>query len=80
MQNTAKICTTQHFHHIYSSLSEKLFWKMSFLEISQILGLFFIAYVFPKLQIAKDVVRQMPNKPRFRTPLTVNMLKGPKHC
>ena len=53
---------------------------MSFLEISQILGLFFIAYVFPKLQIAKDVVRQMPNKPRFRTPLTVNMLKGPKHC
>ena len=35
-----------------------------------------IAYVFPKLQTAKDVVRQIFKKSRFRAHF--NMLKGPK--
>ena len=30
-----------------------------------------IAYVFSKLRTVKDVVRQMPKKPRFRTPFDI---------
>ena len=35
----------------------------------------FIAYVFPKLQISKEVVRQISRRPRFRTPLDSQQAK-----
>ena len=35
-----------------------------------------IAYFFPKLQTAKDVVGQISKKPRFRTPLDSQHVKG----
>ena len=35
-----------------------------------------IAYVFPKLQPAKEVVKQMSRKPRFRTPFNSQHVKG----
>ena len=38
-----------------------------------------IVYVLTKLQTAKDVVRQMSKKPRFRTPFESQHVKGPKH-
>ena len=34
------------------------------------------AYVFRKLQTAKDVVRQMSKRPRFRTPFDSQNNKG----
>ena len=34
-----------------------------------------IVYVFPKLQTAKDVVRQMSKKPRFRKPFDSQRVK-----
>ena len=37
-----------------------------------------IAYVFLKLETAKDVVRQMSKKYRFRRPSIREMLNGPK--
>ena len=37
-----------------------------------------IATLFCKLQTVKDLVRQLSKKHRFRTPFTVNMLKGAK--
>ena len=37
------------------------------------------AYVFTKLQTAKEAVKQMFRKPLLVHCSTVNMLKGPKH-
>ena len=37
------------------------------------------ANVFLKLETAKDMVRKMSKKARFKTP-TVNMPEVPKHC
>ena len=41
----------QNLHHIFNILNKKMT---------------LIAYVFPKLQTAKDVVRQMPKRAHFR--------------
>ena len=38
-----------------------------------------IAYVFPKLPITKNVLRQVSKSPRFREPLTGDMVSAPKH-
>ena len=35
-----------------------------------------IAFVFPRLRTAKDVVRKMVKKPRFRTPFDSQHTKG----
>ena len=35
-----------------------------------------IAYVFPKLQTGKNLVKQMSKKPRFGTPLDSQHVKG----
>ena len=35
-----------------------------------------IAFVFPKLRTAKEVVRQMSKKPRFRMPFDSENVKG----
>ena len=35
-----------------------------------------VAYVFPKIQTAKDVVRQMSKMTCFRTPLESQIVKG----
>ena len=39
-----------------------------------------IDYVFPTLETAKEVVVKCLKCPISKQPLTVNMLKGPKHC
>ena len=38
-----------------------------------------IAYVFPKLTITKNVLRQMSKAPVSENPLTRAMVSGPKH-
>ena len=67
---------------IQMQLSKK---QKTFSNLDQILQIFktnmsVIAYVFPKLQTAKDVVRKCLESLVSEDSWTSNMGNGPKHC
>ena len=67
---------------IQMQLSKK---EKTFSNLDQILQIFktnmsVIAYVFPKLQTAKDVVRKCLESLVSEDSWTSNMGNGPKHC
>ena len=62
-----------------------MIWKMSPLVKFEILGVLVNtltlnhSYPVPILQTVKDLIRLLSTKRRFGHPLTVKMLKDPKH-